>query len=152
MKIKLSMVYLAISIVVIVSVGIWSSIIGSILAVPLVFTVLGILGIEIIVAVIMFENKMSFMDLSTIPDTAPEPVKDHTKDIVDYIIENLKQKVSFKTIIESLQKSGYNDMLIEQTITEMENKKMIKFNKTEPKEAEPKPLKKKAKQKVVKKK
>ena len=119
MKLKLSMIYLGVYILTAIFIGIFATIIGDIFTAPVIFLVLSILGAELIVAVLIFENQMSFMDLSRLPKTEPEPEKDHGKIIKKYILDNLQKGFQFKTIIEALQRTGYANENIETVISMM---------------------------------
>ena len=136
------MIYLGIFVLTVLAVGAVATIVGNPFTPQTVFIIMGILGAEIIVAIILFENQMSFMDLSRIPNIKTEPVEDTANVIREYIFNKLNEKIDFKTIIESLQRTGYTIIQIEEVVRSMEASGELKFNKPKEEAQEKKKLKK----------
>ncbi len=160
MKLKMSLMYLILFVVIVIWVGIEASVIGDPFNARVVFILMGIFGVSFLGVVTMIEKKLDFTNLDKppavpapgqftqspmppviqpeqlppIPPPIPEePKKDLKIEVAELVVRGVQQNANLKTIVESVKKLGYSDDLIESVINEMIEKKIIAVNKPEPK-------------------
>jgi len=141
-KISMSKIYIILYVFIMISLGVSSFLYGSIFNEYIVFSMFGVIGISIIVAMIIFENQMSFMDLSRVPNIEPEPKKDSVGIVRDYIMDNLKQGIELSIITNTLQRSGYEIDFIAQVVNLMVKDGLIVLEKKEQPKKKTKKVKK----------
>lgn len=142
MKLKLYLLYSMIFSLLVIVTGTGFALYGDKILQFVALPAAAIIGIEVIIAVAIFENKLQFMDLSKIDEVRkPIEVKETTEQsIAKYIFEALKEGKKIEGIIEALIKSGYKKDLITEVLNAMITQGIIKVPEVvEEKKEEDKP-------------